>query len=162
MSKRRIGSLTGACIFVLLSSLATADSIGSRVDTVLAGLQPKIIDWRRDLHQNPELSNREFRTSKIVAEHLRALGLPVETGVAKTGVVAVLEGGKPGPTIALRADMDALPVVEQTDVPFRSRVTTTYRNETVGVMHACGHDVHTSVLMGVAEALTAVKAELPG
>ena len=147
---------------MLLSSLATADSISSRVDTVLAGLQPKIIDWRRDLHQNPELSNREFRTSKIVAEHLRALGLPVETGVAKTGVVAVLEGGKPGPTIALRADMDALPVVEQTDVPFRSRVTTTYRNETVGVMHACGHDVHTSVLMGVAEALTAVKAELPG
>jgi len=146
----------------VLSTAASAQSIGSRVDAALSDLQPQIIDWRRDFHQNPELSNREFRTSKIVAEHLQSLGLKLETGVAKTGVVAVLEGGRPGPTIALRADMDALPVVEQTDVPFRSRVTTTYRNETVGVMHACGHDVHTSVLMGIATALTAVKADLPG
>jgi len=139
-----------------LSTLAAAESINAKVDAALQSLQPKIIEWRRDLHQNPELSNREFRTSKIVAEHLRSLGFKVETGVAITGVVAVLEGGKPGPVIALRADMDALPVMEQNDLPFRSKVTTTYRNETVGVMHACGHDVHTSVLMGVAQALASV------
>ena len=103
-----------------LSTLSAAESINAKVDAALQSLQPKIIEWRRDLHQNPELSNREFRTSKIVAEHLRSLGLKVETGVAITGVVAVLEGGKPGPVIALRADMDGLPVVEQNDLPFRS------------------------------------------
>ena len=145
-----------AASFMPLSTLAAAESINAKVDAALQSLQPKIIEWRRDLHQNPELSNREFRTSKIVAEHLRSLGFKVETGVAITGVVAVLEGGKPGPVIALRADMDALPVMEQNDLPFRSKVTTTYRNETVGVMHACGHDVHTSVLMGVAQALASV------
>ena len=145
-------------------SLATANAqdLSSRLDTAIATLEPRVIEWRRDLHQNPELSNREFRTSKVVAEHLVRLGLEVQTGIAKTGVVGVLKGGKPGPTIALRADMDALPVVEQTDVPFRSRVTTTYRNETVGVMHACGHDVHTSVLMGLAEAFAGMRADLPG
>jgi amidohydrolase len=141
-----------------VSTAPVAAALAERLDTV----QPRIIAWRRDLHQNPELSNREFRTSKVVADHLRRLGLPVETGVAKTGVVALLEGGLPGPTIALRADMDALPVTEQTDLSFRSRVTTTYRGETVGVMHACGHDVHTAVLMGVAEALVAVREQLPG
>ena len=148
----------------LLLSLATANAqdLSSRLDTAIATLEPRVIEWRRDLHQNPELSNREFRTSKVVAEHLVRLGLEVQTGIAKTGVVGVLKGGKPGPTIALRADMDALPVVEQTDVPFRSRVTTTYRNETVGVMHACGHDVHTSVLMGLAEAFAGMRADLPG
>ncbi|MGA1376620.1 MAG: amidohydrolase [Steroidobacteraceae bacterium] len=148
----------------LLLSLATANAqdLSSRLDTTIATLEPRVIEWRRDLHQNPELSNREFRTSKVVAEHLIRLGLEVQTGIAKTGVVGVLKGGKPGPTIALRADMDALPVVEQTDVPFRSRVTTTYRNETVGVMHACGHDVHTSVLMGLAEAFAGMRADLPG
>ena len=148
----------------LLLSLATANAqdLSSRLDTTIATLEPRVIEWRRDLHQNPELSNREFRTSKVVAEHLVRLGLEVQTGIAKTGVVGVLKGGKPGPTIALRADMDALPVVEQTDVPFRSRVTTTYRNETVGVMHACGHDVHTSVLMGLAEAFAGMRADLPG
>ena len=148
----------------LLLSLATANAqdLSSRLDTAIATLEPRVIEWRRDLHQNPELSNREFRTSKVVAEHLVRLGLEVQTGIAKTGVVGVLKGGKPGATIALRADMDALPVVEQTDVPFRSRVTTTYRNETVGVMHACGHDVHTSVLMGLAEAFAGMRADLPG
>lgn len=148
----------------LLLSLTTANAqdLGSRLDTAIATLEPRVIEWRRDLHQNPELSNREFRTSKVVAEHLVRLGLEVQTGIAKTGVVGVLKGGKPGPTIALRADMDALPVVEQTDVPFRSRLTTTYRNETVGVMHACGHDVHTSVLMGLAEAFAGMRADLPG
>lgn len=141
---------------------ATAQELNARVDASLAKLEPRVLEWRRDFHQNPELSNREVRTSKIVAEHLKKLGLEVQTGVAKTGVVGVLKGGRPGPTIALRADMDALPVVEQTDVPFRSRVTTTYRNETVGVMHACGHDAHTAILMGIAEAFAANRAELPG
>jgi amidohydrolase len=102
------------------------------------------------------------RTSKLVAEHLRKLGLRVETGIARTGVVAVIKGGRPGPTIALRADMDALPITEELDLPFRSRVTSTYRGETVGVMHACGHDGHTAMLMGIAEALVAVRAQLPG
>lgn len=164
-STSRIAALGLGCLGVVLFGMSPnvyAQTLGDSVDQALAELQPKIIEWRRDLHQYPELSNREFRTSKIVAEHLQALGLEVETGVAKTGVVAVLRGGRSGPTIALRADMDGLPVTEQTDVPFRSRVTTTFRNETVGVMHACGHDVHTSVLMGVAEALTRVRAELPG
>jgi amidohydrolase len=163
MSRRAKGF--GLTVVAALScglSTAQAESLEVSLDQALTALQPKIIEWRRDLHQFPELSNREFRTSKIVAEHLQSLGLEVETGVAKTGVVGVLRGDLPGPTIALRADMDGLPVTEQTDVPFRSRVTTTFRNETVGVMHACGHDVHTSVLMGIAEALTSVKTQLPG
>lgn len=125
-------------------------------------VESRVIEWRRDLHRNPELSNREVRTAKVVADHLRALGLPVETGVAKTGVVALLKGDKPGPTIALRADMDALPVTEKTNVPFRSEVVTEYRGEKVGVMHACGHDMHTAVLMGVADILVREKARLAG
>jgi len=141
---------------------AAAQDLNARLDAAISKLEPRVIEWRRDFHQNPELSNREFRTSKIVAEHLKKLGLEVQTGVAKTGMVGVLRGGKPGPTIALRADMDGLPVIEQNELPFRSRVTTTYRNETVGVMHACGHDVHTSVLMGIAEAFAGLKTELPG
>lgn len=164
-SKITINSVKALCAilmaFTALAGSAT-ESLNEQVDQALIALQPKIIEWRRDLHENPELSNREFRTSKIVADHLQALGMEVETGVAKTGVIGVLRGAQPGPTIALRADMDGLPVTEQTDVPFRSRVTTTFRNETVGVMHACGHDVHTSVLMGVAEALSRVKENLPG
>jgi amidohydrolase len=167
MQRSKIKTHSGKALCVSLMALATltggaAESLNDQVDQALTALQPKIIDWRRDLHRNPELSNREFRTSKIVADHLQALGMEVETGIAKTGVIGVLRGAQPGPTIALRADMDGLPVTEQTDVPFRSRVTTTFRNETVGVMHACGHDVHTSVLMGVAEALSQVKEKLPG
>ncbi len=152
-------------LFAAVSSpqaLPADEALNAKVDAVLAAGQPRMIGWRRDLHQNPELSNREFRTSKIVADHLQRLGLEVQTGVAKTGVVGVLKGGKPGPTIALRADMDALPVTEQGDLPFRSRATTTYRNETIGVMHACGHDTHTAMLMGIAESFAAVRAELPG
>ena len=153
------GVITALC---LAAGGAMAEDLNARLDAAIGRLEPRVIEWRRDFHQNPELSNREFRTSKIVAEHLKKLGLEVQTGVAKTGVVGVLRGGKPGPTIALRADMDGLPVVEQNDLPFRSRVTSTYRNETVGVMHACGHDVHTSVLMGIAEAFAGLKTELPG
>ncbi|MDB6163108.1 MAG: amidohydrolase family protein [Xanthomonadaceae bacterium] len=121
-----------------------------------------VLAWRRDFHQHPELSNREERTSAIVAEHLRALGLKPRTGIAHHGVVAVITGGKPGPRLALRADMDALPVVEQVDLPFKSTVTTTFAGQTTGVMHACGHDAHTAILLGVADALVAMRAELPG
>ncbi len=127
-----------------------------------SALRERVVAWRRDLHQNPELGNREFRTAKLVADHLRALGLEVETGVAKTGVVALIEGGRPGPRLALRADMDALPVTEEVDLPFKSTVTTDYRGQQVGVMHACGHDAHTAILMGVAEILVAHREQMPG
>lgn len=130
--------------------------------TISNQLEQKVIEWRRDLHQNPELSNREFRTSKVVAKHLTDLGLEVETGVAFTGVVGVLKGGKPGPVIAMRADMDALPVVEQTDVPFKSTAVSEYRGNEVGVMHACGHDLHMAMLMGAAEKLAAMKDDIAG
>jgi amidohydrolase len=134
----------------------------SQIDNRVSEIQNKVIAWRRDFHQNPELSNREFRTAKIVAEYLTTLGLEVKTGVAHTGVVGILRGGKPGPVVALRADMDALPVTEEVDIPFASKVRTTYNNIEVGVMHACGHDVHTSVLMGTAEVLAGMKANFPG
>ncbi|MCU0323569.1 MAG: amidohydrolase [Chitinophagaceae bacterium] len=118
--------------------------------------------WRRDFHQFPELSNREFNTSKKVAQHLKSLGLEVKEGIAKTGVVGILKGAKPGPVIALRADMDALPVVERNSLPYKSTVVTEYGNQKVGVMHACGHDAHTAILMGAAEVLSKLKAELAG
>ncbi len=138
-----------------LSVLLTAPASPADVDA-------KVIAWRRDFHQHPELSNREVRTAQVVADHLRSLGLEVRTGIAHTGVVGLLRTGRPGPTIALRADMDALPVTERTDVPFRSVARSNYRGEEVGVMHACGHDAHTAVLMGVAETLTATKSKLRG
>jgi amidohydrolase len=141
---------------------AAGGAIAARADAAVAGVMPKVIAWRRDLHQHPELSNRETRTAGLVAEHLKKLGLEVRTGVAKTGVVGVLRGGRPGPTVALRADMDALPVTEEVDVPFRSTVKSTYNGQDVGVMHACGHDTHVAMLMGAAEVLAGMKAELPG
>ncbi len=125
-------------------------------------VEPKVVAWRRDFHQNPELGNREFRTSRIVAEHLRALGIEVREKVAHTGVVGVLRGGKPGPVVALRADMDALPVAEETDVPFRSTVRTEWNGMSCGVMHACGHDAHTAILMGVAEVLAGMREHVAG
>ena len=128
---------------------------------LVAAEQAKVVAWRRDLHEHPELSNREVRTSALVAAHLRSLGLAPEI-YAGTGVVALLKGGQPGPTVALRADMDALPVSEQTDVPFKSHATAAYRGETVGVMHACGHDAHTAMLMGVADILVKVRGGLKG
>ncbi len=132
------------------------------VDERSPALADKVVAWRRDFHAHPELGNREERTGKLVAEHLRALGLEVKTGVAHTGVVGVLRGGLPGPVVALRADMDALPVVEQVDLPFASRVRTTYDGGEVGVMHACGHDCHTAVLMGIAELFAGIRERLPG
>jgi amidohydrolase len=122
---------------------------------------PSVVSWRRDLHEHPELGNREFRTAKIVAEHLQSLGMEVRTGVAHTGVVGVLRGGD-GPVVALRADMDALPVVEEVDLPFASKVRTEFDGQDVGVMHACGHDNHVSILMGVAEVLAGMGKALPG
>ena len=143
---------------LLFATAASADTAVS-IDPVL---QAQVIEWRRDLHQHPELGNHEVRTAQIVAEHLRALGLTPKTGIAHTGVTAVLKGGKPGPRIALRADMDALPVTEQTDLAFASTVKSEYRGQPVGVMHACGHDMHVAILMGVAQALAARKDELAG
>ena len=138
-----------------------ADAID--VDAAATAVDPSVLAWRRDFHQFPELSNREFKTGEKVAAQLRALGLEdVRTGVAHTGVTAVLRGGKPGRRIALRADMDALPVTEQVDLPFASKVTTEYRNQATGVMHACGHDAHTAILLGVAKALSEHRSELAG
>ncbi len=122
----------------------------------------KVVEWRRYFHQNPELSNREYKTSAFVAEHLKSLGLEVKTGIAKTGVVAILKGGKPGPVIALRADMDALPIVERVNLPFASKETDTFNKQTVGVMHACGHDAHMAILLGTAEVLSKMKEDVPG
>jgi amidohydrolase len=146
---------------VLAASLVPAAHCAD-LDPLLDAVDSKVISWRRDIHQHPELSNREERTARLVASQLRKLGLVVETGVARTGVVAVLSSGQPGPTIALRADMDALPVVERTDVPFRSTARANYNGEEVGVMHACGHDAHVAVLLGVAEVLTQIRPRLRG
>ncbi|MDP6966055.1 MAG: amidohydrolase [Candidatus Marinimicrobia bacterium] len=120
------------------------------------------MEYRHQIHQNPELGNREFKTAALVAEHLRSLGIQVTTGIAHTGVVGILEGGRPGPVVAVRADMDALPVTEETPYPFKSTVRTTYLNKEVGVMHACGHDIHTAVQMGVASVLSSMRKDLPG
>jgi amidohydrolase len=136
--------------------------LGAQVDAAAAALEAKVIGWRRDFHQHPELSNREARTARVVAGHLRALGIEVQTGVAHTGVVGLLDSGKPGPVIALRADMDALPVTEQVDLPFASKARTTFNGQEVGVMHACGHDCHVAVLMGVAEILAGMKTQVHG
>ncbi|MFZ3321259.1 MAG: amidohydrolase [Usitatibacter sp.] len=125
-------------------------------------LEPKVVAWRRDIHQNPELGNREVRTARLVADHLRSLGIEVRENVAYTGVVGVLKGGKPGPVVALRADMDALPVSEEVDVPFKSTARSEWNGQSCGVMHACGHDAHTAILMGVAEVLTSLRERLPG
>src|ERR1700754_4066416 len=159
----RIRSVTAA-VAVLSSWVlpAAANVDRAKVDELSASIEPKVIAWRRDIHEHPELSNRETRTAKLVAEQLKRIGLEVQTGIAHTGVVGFLKGGRPGPTVAIRADMDALPVTEKTDVPFKSHATATYRGETVGVMHACGHDSHTAMLMGMAQIFAGVRASLPG
>lgn len=133
-----------------------------KLDERAASIEKKVIEWRRDIHEHPELGNREFRTAKLVAEHLKKLGIETRTGVAHTGVVGVLRGGKPGPVVALRADMDALPVTEVVDLPFASKARSTYNEQEVGVMHACGHDTHVAILMGVAEVLASMREDLPG
>jgi amidohydrolase len=163
-TQRRAGHLLLPCIALcLLGDVARADSeLDARVDRKAASVEEKVIAWRRDIHRHPELSNRELRTAALVAEHLRALGMEVRTEVAHTGVLGLLRGGREGPTVALRADMDALPVTEETGLPFASRERTTYLGREVGVMHACGHDAHTAMLLGAAEVLSEVRESLPG
>ena len=150
-----------AAVPVLAGAAAPVD-LHAEIDRLTAQVEPQVIKNRRHLHQHPELSNREFETAKFVAARLRALGLEVQTGVAHTGVVAVLKGGKPGPVVALRADMDALPVVEEVDLPFASKVRSSYDGKEVGVMHACGHDAHTAILLGTAEVLAQLRSQLAG
>jgi len=142
-------------ILFLLIGIISITSFGQApYEQAIKDVESKVIEWRRHFHQNPELSNREFKTAEKIAEHLNALGLEVQTGVAKTGVVGILKGNKPGKVLALRADIDALPVVERADLPFKSNVKSEFRGQEVGVMHACGHDTHIAILMGVAEVLS--------
>ncbi|OAQ38752.1 N-acyl-L-amino acid amidohydrolase [Pedobacter psychrophilus] len=154
--------ITISFICFTLNSFSQTEAIKSQVSKKVDAIEKKIIDWRRDFHEHPELGNQEFRTSKIIAEHLKSLGIEVKTGVAKTGVVGILKGGKPGPVVALRADMDGLPVVERTPIPFASKVKTQFNGQEVGAMHACGHDSHMAILMGVAEVLSSMKSDLKG
>ena len=156
------GSALLGSLLLLCALPALAQDLAGAVDQKVRALEAKIIEWRRDIHQNPELSNREVRTAKLVADQLRKLGIEVKTGVAKTGVVGLLKGGKPGPVVALRADMDALPVIEESDLAFKSTAKTEYLGQQVGVMHACGHDAHVAILLGVAEALASVREQIPG
>ncbi len=151
---------------VLLTILAApnthADIDWHSIDRAAAEIQPQVVEWRRWFHQNPELSNREFKTSARIAEILEDMGLQPKTGIAHTGVVAVIEGGKPGPLVAIRSDIDALPVTEQTGLPFASTTRTEYNGQETGVMHACGHDAHMAMLLGAARILNDRRADLPG
>lgn len=146
---------------ILFAQKPTND-ISAKINAAADKIESKTIEWRRDLHQHPELGNNEFRTAGIIAAHLRSLGIEVKEQVGKTGVVGILKGAKPGPCIALRADMDALPVTERVDLPFASKARSTYNGQEVGVMHACGHDTHVAILMSVAEILAGMKNELQG
>ncbi len=158
-----VHSLALACLLGL-GATASADAATPRaeVDAAAAKLQAQVVGWRRDFHQHPELSNREQRTARVIARELEKMGLEPRTGLAGHGVVAVLKGGRPGPRIALRADMDALPVTERNALPFASKARGEYRGQEVGVMHACGHDAHMAILLGVARALVEQRATLPG
>ncbi|HLZ19466.1 MAG TPA: amidohydrolase, partial [Smithellaceae bacterium] len=156
-TKHMIGGLLvimGMLFLALPATAAETESIEQQIDRLAREVEPKVMEWRHDIHQNPELSNREFRTSKIVARHLKKLGMEVKTDVARTGVIGILRGNADGPVVALRADMDALPVTEETGAPYASK--------NKGVMHACGHDSHTAVLMGTAEVLSKMKDKIPG
>lgn len=148
--------------FISLPLFAQSSDLKTIIDNRADELEEQVIEWRRYFHENPELSNREFNTAKKIAAHLESLGLEVQTEIAHTGVVGILKGGKPGPIVGLRADIDALPVVERTDVPFKSEVIGEYQGNEVGVMHACGHDTHIAILMGVAQILTEMKDDLKG
>lgn len=159
--------MSKAVIAALMLTTATAhaqqsNALPANLSAKIAAIEPKLVAWRRDIHQHPELGNRETRTAKLVADHLKSLGIAVTEKVAHTGVVGILRGGRPGPVVLLRADMDALPVTERANIPFKSTVRSTYNGQDVGVMHACGHDTHVAILMGVAEILAGLKADLPG
>jgi len=146
----------------LLAQAAPPASLRQDIDRRTQAVMDSVVAWRRNIHQHPELSGQEVRTSALVAERLRALGLEVKTEVGGHGVVGLLKGGKPGKVVALRADMDALPVVEPPGLPFASTVRTVYNSQDVGVMHACGHDTHVAMLLGVAQVLAGIRAQLPG
>lgn len=147
---------------LLFACQGVAESLAASADPLIDEVMAKVVVWRRDIHEHPELSNREFRTAALVAEHLRTLGIEVETEVAHTGVVGTLRGAADTPVVALRADMDGLPVTEMVDLPFASKARGEYRGEEVGVMHACGHDTHVAMLMGVAEVLSKMRHRIPG
>lgn len=148
--------------FISFVTFADAKDMSDEINSATAKIMPKIIKWRRHIHENPELSNREFKTAEMVANHLRSLGMEVKTGIAKTGVVGILKGNQPGPIIGLRADMDALPVKERVDIPFASKVVADYNGMQTPVMHACGHDSHVAMLMGTAEVLAGMKDKIKG
>ena len=158
----RKGFWIAAVSALALATPAAAQTFDAQVFAAAKAVQPKVVTWRREVHEHPELGNNEVRTARLVADHLRKLGIEVRTGVGKTGVVGVLKGGRPGGVVALRADMDGLPVQEQTGAPFASKVTTTYNGQTVHVAHACGHDAHVAILMGAAEVLAGMKDKIPG
>ena len=147
---------------MIIMAVAVSTALDQRIDEAAKKVEPSVVECRRDIHQHPELGNREFRTSKLVADKLKQLGIEVRTPIAHTGVVGILRGGNAGRVVGLRADMDALPVTEQVDLPFKSTVRTTYNGQEVGVMHACGHDAHVAILLGVAEVLSSIRSELPG
>ena len=149
-------------LFLMMLVSIGIQAQNARTDKLIDQVEPQVIEWRRYFHEHPELSNREFETSKIIASHLKKLGLEVKTGIAHTGVVGILKGGKPGPVVALRADIDGLPVTERVDLPFASKVKGTYNGIETGVMHACGHDTHTAMLMGVADVLSKMKKDIKG
>lgn len=153
---------TAALILALAPAAAQAQRHDARIAAAVERFAPATIELRHTIHQNPELGNREFETAKLIAAHLRELGMEVQTGVAHTGVIGILKGGRPGPLVAIRADIDALPVTEDTPFPFKSTKTDTYLGKDVGVSHACGHDIHASVQLGVASVLASMKEQLPG
>ena len=162
MPIRRPLAACAATLVVAMAGAAEAQVPRDRVEAAVGEVMPRVVEWRRDLHANPELGFHETRTAGVVADHLRALGLEVRIGVGKTGVVGILRGGRPGRTVALRADMDALPVLEATGLPFASTATGTYMDQTVPVAHACGHDAHIAMLMGAAEVLAGMKDQIAG
>ena len=149
-------------LFFVANVTAQSNVLRTKINLSADKIEQQVISWRRDLHEHPELGNNEVRTAALIAKELLALGIEVKTGVAHTGVVGILKGGKPGPVVALRADMDGLPVVERVPLPFASKVKTMYNGNEVGVMHACGHDTHVSILLGVATVLSGIKKELKG
>ncbi|MGE3190899.1 MAG: amidohydrolase [Vicinamibacterales bacterium] len=166
-ARNLLAGAMAVALLALAAAPAAAQATGAsplvgQIDKVVDETMPQVVTWRRDFHKNPELGNREFRTSKVIAETLERLGYTVETGVAHTGVVAVLKGGKPGPVVGLRSDMDALPVTEQVDLPFKSTATTEWNGQQVGVMHACGHDNHMAMLLGAATVFARLRDQLPG
>ena len=154
--------LLTVCVLFSVALPTLAVDMSREINAATERIMPHVIEWRRHIHQYPELSNREFKTAEYIEAHLRRLGLEVRTGIARTGVIGILRGGQPGPVIGLRADMDALPVEERAQLPFASRVTAEFGGKTVNVMHACGHDTHVAMLLGAAEVLTELKAKVRG